>query len=282
MHTLKPRPWMLLVLLIGLYPMITRAWTVELALDPNTEADLNEYKIYMLPGDTCPATSGLPGSAVGTIANSTSPTGTMTVPDTANGACFDATATDLAGNESAHSNKVFASRPVAPPPPPVLPPAPTNVRWNETARQIEWDAVPNVSGYQLYVHQSTNAYNCPADFVVCHEPGAPDVVATHYPVTLLSFTEYDAWIHSVALDGTVNPDPQGLQFTTGDLTPPNPPPAAPTGLRVVSTRIAADGTVTGITVAAARLDCPDGVSTSTTGTTSQEFVREVRCKPVVR
>ncbi len=86
----------LLALLLGLYPVKAIAGSVSIAWDPNTEADLAGYKVYVgtSPG-TYPQTID-----VGHVT-------TFTISDLTDGeTCYFAvTAYDIFGNESGFSNE---------------------------------------------------------------------------------------------------------------------------------------------------------------------------------
>jgi len=94
----------LVVLLLGLYPVKAKAGSVSIAWDPNTEADLAGYKVYV-------------GTSPGTYSQTidVGHVTTFTISDLTDGETYylALTAYDIFANESGFSNEVSTTLPQA-------------------------------------------------------------------------------------------------------------------------------------------------------------------------
>lgn len=253
--------WLLLALVlltvIGLACVVWAA-DVTLSWQANTEPDLAGYKLYQS------TTSGQYAAPVATLGNVTTHTVTVPTPPADSTYYFTLSAYDLAGNESGKSNEVsrlVAGVPVAP----TLPP-PTNFRYEAGA--MKWDAMPQATGgYYLRVHEIGTPYS-PCDATLYCNNGVNSLTATSKTLTFKPGTQYDAWIHSVAADGTVGTS-TGIAFTTA-VAPVDLPPANPKGLQITS------ATAEKIVLLASAADCRS-LTTSTSGSTATTLKRTITC-----
>lgn len=264
--------------------------TAALQWDANTEGDLSGYRLYrgLFP---CPTSGSLSGPARADVGNATSTTDTMTLGPAPTQVCYGVTAYDLAGNESVMSALVDHTFPAGPPVPvglpvdlqgtvlpeeatlPVTLVKPANVS-TATVRLSVFD-MDNPDEGELYI----NGNGPIALFGAQHLPNNDSTVEIFTvqvdPNWLLDGANQFRFTHTATVGYRI--DDVSVDFVIAD-----PPPAAPKGLRVVGTTVAADGTVTEIKIEVARLDCPGGVGTSTVGTNVGTFKRTVQCKPVIR
>lgn len=255
--------WLLNLLLVILLSLTStaQAANVTLTWNANTESDLAGYKIYQS------TISGQYGAPVATLGKVTSTT--LTLPDLQVDATyfFAITAYDLASNESGKSSEVSKLVAALPPPPPALP-TPTNFRYDNGT--MRWDAMPQATGgYYLRVHEMGTPYDPCSAMLYCNDP-VGTLMATSVPLTFKPNTQYDAWVHSVAADGTFG-IAAGLQFTT-PAAPVDLPPAPPTGFALQVSR-----TVEGDLVITAKASDCRRVTTSTVGSTLLVSRRTVRC-----
>lgn len=253
--------WLLLAMvLIGTAGIagVLFAAEVTLSWNANTESDLAGYKVYQS------TTSGQYGPPVATLGKVTQHT--LTLPQLTVDATyfFTITAYDQAGNESGKSNEV--SRLIAGVPVPPVLPAPTNFRYEAGA--MRWDAVAQATGgYYLRVHEIGTPYDPCSATLYCNT-GVGTLTQTTKALAFKPATRYDAWIHSVAADGTVG-ESVGTSFTT-PAAPVDLPPADPTGLKILSS------TAGEIVIVASAKDCPR-VVTSTKGSTASTPRRTITC-----
>lgn len=203
-------------------PFLALAGSATLTWNANTESDLAGYKLYQ------GTVSGQYGPPVD-LGNVTTYTFTLPTLTTDQTYFWAITAYDFATNESGKSaevSKLIRGVP-APAPTPTLPP-PTNLRYDNGT--MKWDAVPGATGgYWLRVHEIGTPYDPCSTTLYCNT-GIKSLMATSITLAFKPGTQYDAWIHSVAVDGTVSA-PQGTSFMT-PTSPVDLAPAPPTGLTV--------------------------------------------------
>lgn len=248
---------MVLIGVVGIAGVLFAA-DITLSWNANTEADLAGYKVYQ---STVAGQYGAPVATLGRVTQHTLTLPQLTVDQVY---FWILTAYDLAGNESGKSNEV--SRIIAGVPPPPVLPAPTNLRYEHGAMQ--WDAVPQATGgYYLRVHEIGTPYD-PCESTLYCNSGVGTLMDTSKTLPFKPSTQYDAWIHSVAADGTVGLS-QGTAFTT-PAAPVDLPPADPTGLTILSS------SASEIVIVASAKDCRS-VTTSTKGSTATAFRRTVKC-----
>lgn len=262
-----PAPWLAWTLLapmilsiIGMAGVLL-ASEVSLTWNQNTESDLAGYKLYQA---TTPGQYGAPVATLGKVTQHT-----RTLPDlsTSQTYYFALTAYDLTGNESGKSSEV--SKLVSGTPLPPALPMPTKFTATpllDGRTQLAWDNMQLApgAGYLLRVHLAGTPYDPCTSMAYC----GPVIPANTLTLALPPGT-YDAWVHSARSVSDWGPS-AGLKFTVVAAAPVDPPPAQPTGLKILS------GTASEIVIVASAKDCPR-VVTSTKGSTASTPRRTITC-----
>lgn len=196
------------------------AWDNTLKWNPNTESDLQGYRLYRAPVDTCPDPKSLRFDQDDVVVTEL---GNVTevvdgVPDSQAGAAYVLTAFDKTDNESDYSNCVAR-------PKPITLTAVTNFRYEDGI--MKWDGVKDAVGYLLRVHEQKTPYDPCSSMAVC-TPNNNAIKTTSFSLVALTKPGkmYDAWIHPVGKAGEVGPS-AGTMFTVEIIDVDEP--AVPTG-----------------------------------------------------
>jgi hypothetical protein len=264
MMTARALTVLVMMLCLGGNAVAQTAPTSTLTWTANTESDLAGYKLYrgLFP---CPTTGGLPTPAYKDMGKVT--TYTDTLPTGTTDVCYDITAYDLSGNESGHSLKVSKSFAAAPPVPtapatPVL----TASAITSTSVVLTWPVVTGVS---------VNVRMAPAPIGYGWGSAASVPCPTGSPCTITGLTpgasvDFQAVAFVPSATGSIF-SPISAPITVKLLAAPDTtPPAVPGGLQVAS------ATPDQVVIVASVVDCRR-VTTSTTGSTSTQQIRTVRC-----